>query len=617
MDVTHVGSGQRRVFEISERVNHSGQMWDFMNRLIQHGAEMLGFNNEHYDYELIHMAYNMIAAKGIVTPYELYQKSQAIFDTPRGDWSNSTPPWKRVVKQIDVFKIMHFDNFARATSLKALQIAMRSKTVEDLPIPPGTIIDEPDIDRLLIPYMCHDVSETIKFAKIIEPDIKFRRELSETSGIDMMNFNDTRIGKQTFISELENHGIECFTRETGRKRPRQTRRDAGIVVANKLLPVRFQSGDLSRIWDLFSKATIPAYETKGFFKDLSAPCGDLDLHFGSGGLHGSVSGLKFEETKTHEIVDIDVVSFYPSLAIVNRWYPEHLTETFCDIYDELKARRVSYAKGTAENNALKLALNGVYGDSNNEHSPFYDPAYTMAITINGQMLLASLAEALSDIKGVKLIQVNTDGVTLYAPRTVRSLIDVTCKSWEQRTRLDLEYVNYRLMAVRDVNNYIAVGTDDKVKRVGAYMTEPPHKRKPVGWHQDLSSMVVPMAASAALIDGTDIQEFVYGHTDKFDFMRRIKVPKKYRLVLETPDGDETPLQHTSRYFIALGGHSLTKIMPPLAGKTVERRNAVDKGWLVQECNDADNFDWNNLNRRFYVMEAKKLVDPIRLYTDED
>ena len=219
-------------------------MWDFMNRLSQNGCIMLGFNNEHYDYPLIHTGHAHIAGKGIVTPYELYQKSQAIFEADRGDWSQNVAPWDRLIEQIDVFKIMHFDNFARATSLKALQIAMRSKTVEDLPIPPGTIIDEPDIDRLLIPYMCHDISETIKFAKIIEPDIKFRRQLSNSSDIDMMNFNDTRIGKQTFISELENNGITCFTKETGRKRPVQTRRDGGIKVAEKLLPVSFHSDDL-------------------------------------------------------------------------------------------------------------------------------------------------------------------------------------------------------------------------------------------------------------------------------------------------------------------------------------------------------------------------------------
>lgn len=44
-----------------------------------------------------------------------------------------------------------------------------------------------------------------------------------------------------------------------------------------------------------------------------------------------------------------------------------------------------YAKGTPENAMLKLALNSVYGDSNNQYSVFYDPMYTMKITVNGQL----------------------------------------------------------------------------------------------------------------------------------------------------------------------------------------------------------------------------------------
>jgi len=51
---------------------------------------------------------------------------------------------------------------------------------------------------------------------------------------------------------------------------------------------------------------------------------------------------------------------------------------------------------------LKLALNGTFGDSNNIYSVFYDPQFTMAITVNGQLMLCMLAERLMTIPGLAL-----------------------------------------------------------------------------------------------------------------------------------------------------------------------------------------------------------------------
>jgi hypothetical protein len=67
-------------------------------------------------------------------------------------------------------------------------------------------------------------------------------------------------------------------------------------------------------------------------------------------------------------------------------------------------------KGTPRSNAFKLAANGTYGNSNNEYSVFYDPRFTMAITINGQLMLCMLAEWLLSVPTVRFAG-NTDGIT--------------------------------------------------------------------------------------------------------------------------------------------------------------------------------------------------------------
>ena len=92
--------------------------------------------------------------------------------------------------------------------------------------------------------------------------------------------------------------------------------------------------------------------------------------FGTGGIHGSLENKIARSTKKYKLIDADVSSMYPNIAISNRVYPEHLTEKFCDIYEDVYNQRKSFAKGTAENAMLKLALNSVYGDSNNKYSVF-------------------------------------------------------------------------------------------------------------------------------------------------------------------------------------------------------------------------------------------------------
>lgn len=598
--IVHIHTGTRWIFEVSDRMNQSVEFCQFIFRLRSARARMLGFNNEHFDYPVIHamleIALYVAERGGYFTAADAYAKAQLIFNADRNDWSHNIWESDRIVPQIDLFKVMHFDNVAKSTSLKKLEINMRSESVVDLPYAPGSYLAPNEIDTL-IAYMCHDVAETIKFARAIEDQLAFRDTLTARYGRDYTNFNDTKIGKQHFIDQLEAQGVECYVKgPTGKREPKQTPRYEGIHVAEKLIAVPFATPDLQRMWNYFNAAVIPAHKTKGFFLDLFCYLGTFRLDFGSGGIHGSVNSRTYDATDTHGIYDVDVTSYYPSLAIVNRFYPEHLGSAFCDIYADLKQQRVGYAKGTAENAMLKLALNGVYGDSNNVHSPFYDPAYTMAITINGQLQLAWLAElTLMYVPGAELIQINTDGLTIWAPRTSEAALEQVKQYWQQATCLDLEQVEYRRMAVRDVNNYIAIDKKGKVKRKSAYVTAPE-------WHQDRSSLVIPKAVSEFIENGTDVKSYIYECSDMFEFMRHIKVPRSGRL-----EWGSQVIQNTSRYFISYQGEYLTKVLPPYPGNDSERRFAVDKGWTVVPCNHVAGFSWSNLNRDFYVMEAKKLV----------
>ena len=300
------------------------------------------------------------------------------------------------------------------------------------------------------------------------------------------------------------------------------------------------------------------------------------------------------------IRDADVSSMYPNIAISNNIYPLHLTKQFCVIYKDVYEQRKGFAKGSAENGVMKLALNGVYGDSNNQFSPFLDPAYTMKVTINGQLSLCLLAEKLLEIDGLKIAQANTDGLTVAMKRSTEDQYKEVCEKWQKQVGLELEYADYSAMWIRDVNNYIAQYTNGKLKNKGAY------EYKDLAWHKNTSCLIVPMAAEAFMVHGKDIKEFISEHSEKFDFMLRTKVPRSSRLVLVQDDGTEVLQQNICRYYPCKTGGKLVKIMPPMEEGGEERRLSIDSEWKVKTCNNMLDFQ-NDIDYDYYIKEVEKLI----------
>ena len=305
--------------------------------------------------------------------------------------------------------------------------------------------------KVLREYNAHDVHATKAFYHASLPMIDFREELSRKHGKDFMNHNDTKIGAEIFQMALEAAGVPCYEYGPAGRQPRQTQRP--VIHLNECIPnwVRFNNREFSRIHTHLWTQSIT--ETKGVFKDLTAICGGIEFFFGTGGIHASVENEVFIADDQMMILDLDVTSMYPSIAISQGYYPEHLGPTFVKVYDQLREQRLNYKKGSPENAMLKLALNGVYGNSNNPFSIFFDPKFTMSITLTGQLALAMLAERLSGV--ARLIQANTDGITIYLHRNLRAKVQDICDQWEKETGLVLEEAEYARMFVADVNSYIA------------------------------------------------------------------------------------------------------------------------------------------------------------------
>ena len=446
----HIATDTRWKFEISYRRNDLADLIAFVWQLKAANARGVGYNNVGFDYPVLHR----IVMQQMNDPRAIYDLAMKLIKGSK-DEKFALQVWDRdrLFEQLDLYKIKHFDNVARATSLKTLEIAMRMGNVEDLPFPVGTMLNDEQIDELHR-YNEHDVIATIYFYVRCIPEIEFREVLTKRYDRNFMNHNDTKIGKDYFIMKLEESGVTCFDKTPSGRTPRQTIRPS-INLGDVIFPyVKLEHPEFDRIHKHLASKTIT--ETKGSIKDLTCVVDGISYKFGTGGLHSAIDNTIWTSNEEYIIILEDVTSYYPSLAIVNNVYPEHLGSEFCDIYEDMFNQRKSHAKGTPENAMLKLALNGTYGDSNNIYSPFYDPAFTMCITLNGQLLLCMLVEQLIKIPGLIMVQTNTDGIVAYCPRKYEKHFDSVCDWWQNYTCLGLEKITASALYQRDVNNYICV-----------------------------------------------------------------------------------------------------------------------------------------------------------------
>ena len=620
---------QKWVFEISDRKNELQELITFLSWLRNAAIENVGFNNLGYDYPIIHEL--------MTNPYQFgyekaYQMSQRIITNPNRNFNPfHVKHSERYIPQVDLLKVNHFDNDAKRTSLKALQFAMRSESLEDLPFKIRPLTNE-EKDKL-ISYCFHDIDETEKFLFICEPAIEMRREYIEDGTLmgDVLNFSDVKIGTEFLINRIGRH--KCFAGG----RPRSTQREF-IEFKSIVFPKIFYRTEMFfEVMEWYRKQTY--YVGKENDIHLTKNLAGLDFYFGVGGLHASADNKIFTSDDDYQIIDIDVAGMYVAVGIVNKLAPEHLGDTFIAAYKGIQDDRKRYPKDSGKNKALKLAGNGAYGNSNNAYSPFYDPKYTFTVTVNGQLQVLQLVEMIDLIPDCELIQANTDGITVRILKANIPFFNMWCREWEKMTNLVLEEVLYKRMWIRDVNNYIAEKMGGKFKLKGAYWYPEKLADYDGVWNKDFSNLASIKAAVLAITEDIPVWAAVRLMTDPFDFMLRYKATGESRLFI----GEEEQLK-TVRYFVSACGQPMKKVAPPKGeagqfkranslkddffetvmkeiGKDVwdariHTKNkskygitetAVQSGRKVRECNKANKFNWDEVDWDFYTKEAEKLL----------
>ncbi len=597
-----------------------------------------------------HISYNGLAFDGQVTHYILdnhqgwldksgceianiiYKYAQRCIQKSNNKEFADYAPWKMKIGQIDIFKMHHWDNPAKRSSLKWIQYSMDWENILDMPIHHDTkITTKEEIDTIL-KYCINDVKSTKEIYNRSKSQIGLRKELTKTYGINLFSASEPRISKEIFGYFLTRK-LNIQKRDLKNLR---TYRDV-IKISDIVLPyVKFTSPEFNLLLERFKSLEVDANSLKGSFK-YSINYKDVKTDFGLGGVHGAASKGIYESTDDMIIMSSDVTSFYPNLAIKNQWSPGHFPkEAFCDQYEWFFEERKKIPKSNPMNYVYKIILNSTFGLSNDVNSFFYDPELCMRITINGQLTLMMLYEQIMErIPGAVALLQNTDGVETIIPRKHIDLYMEICKEWENTTSLNLEHDEYQKLVLSDVNNYIGVNNFvnvDITKWREVKQSQPhylfkvendkfsyaPVKLKgrfdfhELQLHKNKSKLVIPKAIYNYFVNDMLPEDYLDENKNILDYCIGGKSKGDWKQVsrnIEKGLLNEIDLQKINRYFISKDGVKIIKV-----NKKDAREIQLEAGrWLQTVYNKMEvepKWESYNINKGYYLQAIESEINAI-------
>lgn len=618
--VKNTETGELHKFEISCRRNQLDELVEFFHTVntkytfgdlyttdIKLDTNILfcGYNNLHYDNAIINYiidCYNIMKYKGYRDICRSVFNLSKVITTSSEDDNSAWRKWKYMIC-FDSFDIltMLYSNKLRV-GLKEIQVTMQYKNVQEFVADWQADLPENQIDSM-IDYNINDVNSTEELLNRCKKDIDLRIAIEDEYGVRVLSKDGVNIGMKILTQK--------YLEKTG-----QTWRDikdlrspmSVIPLNNVILPfIKYDSPILTRVLnDMKSQIVSPGrkgYENKFVFEGLQ-------YSVGVGGIH-SVNKPEIIIPKEDEmLIDIDVASLYPSMLIEYEFYPKHLGPEFLEVYKQIKDERIEakHNGNKVKNETLKLALNGLSGNLQNEHNFCYSPFAVMQIRINGQLLLLMLAEKLTQL-GCRIVQANTDGLFVLLKKDVYSKVNNVCREWEQLTRLTLEEERFKAMYQYAINDYFAITEDDKVKEKGMFITT-------VKLGKGLTPKIIPKAVINFFKNGVPVEETIKGCKDIRDFLMSEKTGKQWHVEYNNKEQ-----QRTNRFYASTNGAYLWKwkekdtnrfdISIPCPTEKQYQNMLTASGVTLLNYLDDKPIEERKINYRYYIMEAYKIIRELK------
>lgn len=617
-------------FEISERKNQLRELVKFFKQVdkyitwgdyyttninIPTNIIFCGYNNLHYDNPIINY---IIEYEDKLMQYNIPTICSSIFNlskTITASSEDNIDAWKHWKYQIwfDTFDIltMLYSNKLRV-GLKEIQVTMQYPNVQEFVCDWTKPLPLEDFDSM-IDYNINDIESTSELLNRCKKDVDLRIAIEDEYGVRVLSKDGVNIGMKILTQKyLEKTGLTWWDIKDLRS-PMSV-----IPLKDVILPfIKYDSPILQKVLeDMKNQIVSPGrkgYENKFVFNNLR-------YSVGVGGIHSVNSPEIIIPRDDEMLIDIDVASLYPSMLIEYEFYPKHLGKEFLEVYKQIKDERIEakHNGDKVKNETLKLALNGLSGNLQNEHNFCYSPFAVMQIRINGQLLLLMLAEKLTQI-GCRIIQANTDGLFVLLKKDAYSKVNSICREWEQLTKLTLEEDRFKAMYQYAINDYFAITEDNKVKEKGMFITA-------VKLGKGLTPKIIPKAVISFFKDGIPVEDTIKNCTDIRDFLMSEKTGKQWHVEYMNEEQ-----QRTNRFYASTNGGYLWKwkdtghkegeiitYTEPYVGEHKYKASArqyqnmlTASGVTLLNKFDDKPIEERKINYRYYIMEAYKIIRDLK------
>jgi hypothetical protein len=517
----------------------------------------------------------------------------------------------RKIQSIDL--ILYFNTIDRV-SLKKLGITLNLPYLIELPHKPGTHLlklgkSKEDIEQDMKKYNFNDVIITEALYSKMYPEIKLRADVGAYYGIELSNTSRSVMGMKIFKKMYLDMYPE-MTEYLNDSRTHYKSIDFADIVSSK---VNFKTKKLQNfLQEVKSQKFTAVDEYLNCKKEVKFEriinIGNMAHTFKVGGIHSNNKPDWMQESFDYVMIDADVTSFYPTIMLQERAYPNHLGEGFLQLFEIMVNQRI-VAKKTGNKiqaEALKIVINSIYGKMGSPKEFFYDPKSLYKVTINGQLYLLMLAERL-DSAGIDVFYSNTDGLTSKVPKDKISEYYRICKEWESELKMELEYVKIKKFLIRDVNNYILEDEYGNFKEKGDF-------KQTISLGKQIDSPIVAKALKKYYFDGIPIASTIKSlqNISPLDYIISQKIGDTFTAELQSIRVIGEPiniqlLPNINRYYAAKGHKSgyLFKI-----AKIGESKGHLLKDSPVIICNNLSDFDIDTINFRYYEEKTKSIISLI-------
>ncbi len=629
-------TSETKVFVVSRLRNDLKEFIEFLKENIQKNEWHISYNGLAFDAQVTHYILdnykNWIDLDDAAIANLIYKYAQSCIIKSRNKDFQDYPLWKMKIGQVDLFKLHHWDNPAKRSSLKWIQYSMDWENILEMPIHHETEIQTQSQLDTVLEYCINDVRSTKEIFNKSKSQIKLRQELTKQYDINLFSASEPRISKELFSYYLCKK-LNIQKREIKNMR---TYRDI-IKVKDIILPyISFKSATLQNLLNRFKSLELNPESLKGSFK-YAIDYMNVNTHFGLGGVHGAVSSGIYKSDDDYVIMSSDVTSFYPNLVIKNSWSPGHFpSKEFCDQYEWFFEERKKIPKSNPMNYVYKIILNSTFGLSNDANSFFYDPELCMRITVNGQLSLMMLHEMIMEnIPDATALMQNTDGVEVKIPRNMVDKYMEICEKWEKITNLNLEHDKYQRLIIGDVNNYIGVNyykevdlsTWRKIResnphymfkvKDGKFLYSPIKIKGRFNFHElalhkNKSKLIIKKAIFHYFVhdilpedyldDNKNILDYCIGGKSKGNWKQVAKKIKDGQLVTDN-------LQKINRYYISTSGVKIVKV-----NNQDDREIQLESGkWLQTTFNKIQikpKWEDYNIDKSYYMRGIESEINNI-------